>query len=93
VTRKIEDMRNLGPAMARWLAEVDIHDEDALRALGAVPAWHRLKFRFGRHVSLVALYAMEAALIGCDWRDLPGERKAELQKEAGKREAIGPRKR
>ena len=70
MSRPIAEMRNLGPATARMLAEVDIVSEEALRQLGAVAAYHRLKFRFGRHVTLVALYAMEAALRDCDWRSL-----------------------
>ena len=70
MNRPIAELRNLGPATARRLAEVDIGSEDALRRLGAVEAYHRLKFRFGRHITLVALYAMEAALRGCDWRSL-----------------------
>ena len=64
--RKIKDMRNLGLATARWLAEVDIENEDELREVGAIDACHRMKFRFGGNVSLLALYAMEAALQDCD---------------------------
>ena len=66
MSTRIEDMRNLGPAMARMLAEIDILCEDDLRNFGVVEAYHRLKFRFGRHVTILALYAMEAAIRGCD---------------------------
>lgn len=82
MSRPIEEMRNLGPATARMLAEVDIDSEDALRQLGAVEAYRRLKFRFGRHVTLVALYAMEAALRGCDWRSLEPAVRGVLRKAA-----------
>lgn len=78
-------MNNLGPATARMLIEVDIADEDMLRTVGPVEPWHRLRFRFGSHVTVIALYAMEAALQGCDWRRLDAETKARLQAEAGKR--------
>ncbi|OZB05159.1 MAG: hypothetical protein B7X67_12655 [Rhizobiales bacterium 39-66-18] len=47
-----------------------IGSEDTLLRPGAVEAYHRLKFRFGWHVTLMALYAMEAALRGCGWRSL-----------------------
>jgi DNA transformation protein and related proteins len=79
VARAIQEMRNLGPAMTRWLAEIDIHGEDDLRQVGAPVAWHRLRFRFGRSISLIALYAMDAALSDDDWRSLPPERKAALR--------------
>ncbi|CAH1673792.1 TfoX/Sxy family DNA transformation protein [Chelatococcus asaccharovorans] len=82
MSRPIAEMRNLGPATARMLAEVDIGNEEALRRLGAVEAYHRLKFRFGRHVTLVALYAMEAALRGCDWRSLEPSVRDDLRKAA-----------
>jgi DNA transformation protein and related proteins len=81
VSRSIEDMRNLGPATARMLAEVDVLDENGLRLLGSVEAYARLKFRFGRNVSLIALYAMEAALLEIDWRDLSAESKADLKRQ------------
>lgn len=77
----IEDMRNLGPATARMLAEVDIRCEDDLRRVGAVDAYRRLEFRFGRRVTIIALYAMEAALHGCDWRALDPETRAHLRRQ------------
>ncbi|MGO4835534.1 TfoX/Sxy family DNA transformation protein [Rhizobiaceae sp. 2RAB30] len=83
MSRPLAEMRNLGPATARMLVEVDITDEEMLRTVGPVEAWHRLRFRFGSHVTVIALYAMEAALTGCDWRSLSNETKARLQAEAG----------
>ncbi|TPK60556.1 TfoX/Sxy family protein [Mesorhizobium sp. B2-4-19] len=79
----IQDMRNLGPATARMLAEIDIIDDEDLRHLGSVEAYRRLKFRFGRHVTILALYAMEAALSDCDWRDLKPDTKAFLRQQVG----------
>lgn len=67
---RIRDMRNLGPATERMLAEVEIFSEEDLRRLGAVAAYRRLKFRFERRVSLNALYAMEGALTDRDWREI-----------------------
>ena len=67
---RIRDMRNLGPATERMLAEVDICSPEDLRQLGAVAAYRRLKFRFGRGVSLNALHAMEGALTDRDWRQI-----------------------
>jgi len=83
MTRRMAALRNLGPVSRRWLAEAGIETEAELRALGAVAAWQRVKFMFGRQVSLNLLYALEATIAGCDWRALPPETKARLQAEAG----------
>ena len=75
----IVSLPNLGPWISKRLAEVGVHDADDLRALGAVEAYARLRFHFGREVSLNALWAIDAALSGKDWRLLPDERKTELK--------------
>ncbi|MER9329638.1 TfoX/Sxy family DNA transformation protein [Mesorhizobium sp. M0488] len=81
MSTRIQDMRNLGPAMARMLAEIDVLYEGHLRNLGAVEAYYRLKFRFGQHITINALYAMEAAIRGCDWRALDRETKEHLRRQ------------
>lgn len=82
--RKIGEMRNLGPRTQMMLAEVGVMNAAELAEIGAVEAYHRLKFRFGRHVSLLALYAMEAALLDCDWRALDAQTKARLKQAVGR---------
>ena len=77
--RRIEDVPNLGPFMAKRLAEIGVTTEGELRAMGSAVAYHRLKFLFGREVTLNALWAMDAALAGIDWRHLPEGRKQELR--------------
>jgi DNA transformation protein len=79
--RTISQMRNLGPIMERRLRDIGIENDDDLRAMGAVEAYRRLRFVFGREVSIIALYAMAAALRDCDWRRLPPEVKARLDRE------------
>lgn len=81
----IESLPNLGPYMARCLREIDVHTADELRDLGAVEAFARLRFRFGREISLNALWAMDAALAGTHWRDVSQQRKARLKAELAKR--------
>lgn len=83
MARKIEDMRNLGPATAQMLREIGIHDEDGLRETGAVAAYVRLRFVHGRRISLNALYAMHASLTDRDWRQIAPEEKKRLRAEAG----------
>jgi DNA transformation protein and related proteins len=76
--RRIGALRNLGPKSVSCLAEIGIHDEVGLRATGAVEAYARLKFRFGRSINRNMLFALAAALAGIDWRALAPEHRAEL---------------
>lgn len=72
-------LRNLGSKTEAMLREVGIETVHNLRALGAEEAWHRLRFRFGKRVTVLALYALEGALTDRDWRHLPEARRAELK--------------
>jgi DNA transformation protein len=72
-------LKNIGPASVRQLREVGIEDAAALRRLGAIAAYRRLKHAFPRAVSLVMLYALEGALIGCHWNRLPPGVKEKLR--------------
>jgi DNA transformation protein and related proteins len=73
------NLKNIGPASVRQLREVGIEDEAALRKFGAIAAYRRLKHAFPREVSLVMLYALEGALRGCYWNQLPPRVKQKLQ--------------
>lgn len=84
----IEGLRNLGPKSRAWLAEIGIETEEELRALGAVEAYARLRFRFGRTVTRNMLHALAAALAGIDWQQLAPERKTELDRQAGERMSV-----
>lgn len=79
------DFRNIGPKSRAWLAEIDIRTMDDLEALGAVEAYARLRFRFGKAISRNMLHALAAALAGIDWRALTPEHKAELDRQAEER--------
>jgi DNA transformation protein len=72
----------IGPATRHWLEAAGLARVQDLRDIGAVEAYRRLKFMRPREVTLNALYALEAALRGCHWLDLPPEVKAALQQEA-----------
>ncbi len=85
----IAEVPNLGPATARWLTEIDVLTYGDLVALGAVEAYARLRFRFGRQVTRNALHAFEAAIRGADWRALTAADKAALD-EAVARRGRGP---
>ncbi|MBT9291096.1 TfoX/Sxy family protein [Hyphomicrobiaceae bacterium 22] len=69
--------------MERWLGEVGIRSEVDLIAIGAVDAFRRLRFAFGRRVTLNALYGMAAALERRPWTDLSLDEKRRLAAAAG----------
>ena len=72
-SRALADLRNLGALTAARLADIGIADEAALRAIGPVAAYRRLKFAYPRETTLVALYALHGALVDISWMDLPQE--------------------
>ena len=78
-----DTLHGLGPVTAARLAEIGITTATELRAVGAVDAWRRLRFRFGRHVTLNALYGLESAISGIHWRDIDATIKARLKRDAG----------
>ena len=75
----VDSLPGIGPATLSWLKEIDIRSVGDLRSIGSVEAYRRLKFMLPRRVSLNALYALEAALRGCHWLDLPQDVKSALQ--------------
>lgn len=79
MTNDLARLKNIGPASIRQLREVGIEDAAALRKLGALAAYRRLKHAFPREVSLLMLYALEGALRDCHWNRLPPGVKEKLQ--------------
>lgn len=71
---------SLGKASARMLVEAGIADVAALRRLGTMACYRSLRFRHGRRVTVNFAYALECAILGIDWRDLPAGRKVELKR-------------
>lgn len=75
----LTNLKNIGPASARQLREVGIDNAAALRKIGALSAYRRLKHAFPRQVTLVMLYALEGALRDCHWNRLPAGVKDRLK--------------
>lgn len=70
----------LGPRTSHWLVDIGIQSYEDIDRLGSVEVYRRLRdSRPG--VTLNALWGLESLLLGCDWRDLPAERKAEPRRE------------
>ena len=82
MARTILQLRNLGPRCAEWLAEIGIHDENDLRAVGAAAAYRELIMRGIVRPHRMLLYALGGALLEMDCIKLPREIKRELEEEA-----------
>jgi DNA transformation protein and related proteins len=78
VSGRLRDLPNLGPASERMLTAAGIETPEELDRLGAVEAYRRA-LAAGAQPTLNLLYAIEAALLGLHWRDLPAERKQQLR--------------
>jgi DNA transformation protein len=72
-----DKLRNVGPKSAAWLRQVGVRTQGDLETLGAVAAFIKVK-RAGFRPSLNLLYALEGALLGCHWQQVPEERRSEL---------------
>jgi hypothetical protein len=77
----ITSLRNLGPASAAWLRNVDIRTVGDLKQLGAVLAWKIVRQRHPE-ANLLLLHALHAALEDRHWQDLSKEEKSALKAEA-----------
>jgi len=77
VVSELEGLRNLGPKSAAWLAEVDITTRTELARIGAIGACRRLRHA-GHPVTRNMAYAIEGALMDCDWRAIPFEFRKQL---------------
>ena len=72
-----DKLRNVGPKSAAWLRQVGVRTQGDLEALGAVAAFIKVK-RAGFKPSLNLLYALEGALLGCHWQQVPEARRTDL---------------
>jgi DNA transformation protein len=68
---------NLGPVSRQMLADVGIDSVSALRRLGAVAAYVKVKAMHPR-ASLNLLWALEGALTGLRWQDVAREHRTSL---------------
>lgn len=58
----LQSMKNIGPAMAGWLHQAGIHTPDALRKMGAIEAYIRIRPLNPRVINRMALYALWGAI-------------------------------
>lgn len=81
-TRKVAELRNLGPTSSQWLNIVGIFTEADLAHVGSIIAFRIVK-EAGFPATANLLYALEAAILDIDWRTLDSHQKERLRREAG----------
>lgn len=79
--KPIESLPNVGPELATQLKKVGITTGEELLRAGAIGAWQRL-VRAGLRDCMNSLLALEGAIEGVRWQELPFERKQELRQMA-----------
>ena len=85
----VEKIRNIGPKSMAWLRQTGVRSLADLQAVGALAAFVRIK-RAGFRPSLNLLYALEGAILGCHWQEIPDARRAELVQAAEAEVALLP---
>lgn len=72
-------MPNIGKVMAEKLKRADIHSYHDLKKAGAENVFLKIK-AFDKGACLSSLNALEGAIEGIRWHDLPKERREELKR-------------
>ncbi|SEQ61189.1 DNA transformation protein [Amphritea atlantica] len=75
---RLRDLPGLGPKSEAWLTEVGINTPEALREIGAIRAFIRLKNECSTAPSLNFLYAMVGAIEGESWLKIAKHEKSRL---------------
>lgn len=76
----IDNLPNLGPTSATWLRDAGIKTIVDLERFGPVAAYRLVKQRYPQ-ASLNLLWALEAGLLGKDWRELDDHDKEQLKRQ------------
>ncbi len=82
---KLEDLRNIGPTIAKRLQEIGVFTQADLKDLGSANAYKRIQANYpANHLPLCYyLYSLEGAVQGEDWRSFTEKQKAMMQRKAG----------
>lgn len=91
IDREGRSIRNIGAVGERWLADIGVTTLRELAAMGSVEAYRRLKDKDPK-VNIIALYALEGALLDMHWNELPPEAKESLHEEVGYRPKARPKR-
>ena len=75
-------MRNLGATSAAWLESVGIASAEQLEDVGALEAYRRVKAAYPQQVTLNMLYALQGAILGIPWDQMPLDMRDDLKQQA-----------
>ena len=92
IDREGRTSRNIGEVGERWLASIGVTTLTELARMGSVEAYRRIKAKYG-NANIIALYALEGALLDMPWNELPPEVKEALHEEVGYRPEARPKRR
>lgn len=72
-----KQLRNIGPVTSRKLLRVGIDSLEKLKEVGVEETYRRIASLddFCRKHHAAYLYALEGAILGCDWREVPADKK------------------
>jgi DNA transformation protein len=81
----LEDLRNIGPTIARRLQEIGVSTKDDLKAIGSANAYKRIQANYPENSLSLShyLYSLEGALQDEEWQSFTERQKAMLQLKAG----------
>ncbi len=80
---KLTDLPNIGKKIAANLNEIGVHTKEDLENMGSLKAWQLIRHKYpNKDICICALYALEGALQGFRWHELPPELKKLLQNKA-----------
>ena len=76
-----KQLRNIGPVTSKQLLEVGIDSLATLKKVGVKETYKRLCERadFCGNYHATYLYALEGAILDCDWREIPESKKKEYK--------------
>lgn len=76
-----KQLRNIGPIVAEKLIKAGIDSPEKLKKMGAKKAYLKILETGGFCGKFHAayLYALEGAIIDCDWREIPKKTKEEFK--------------
>jgi hypothetical protein len=77
--QQLAALPSLGLVSAQMLIDAGIRDARTLRKLGTMACYRRLRFHFGKRVTVNFAYALECAIRDLHWRALEPERQAEIK--------------
>jgi DNA transformation protein and related proteins len=74
----VSDMKNLGPVTRNILKSIGINTAEELKSKEAVDVYVEMKLN-GYNVTRNMLWGLYGAINDLDWRDIPDEKKVELE--------------